>query len=309
MKISELKEGNHIINEAFLINDVVKKTANNGTNYFAFILQDASGVINALKWTVQPFEIDLYKKNMIVVVKSGRVVNYNGRYQITIDELSLPNGDVDVEKFAIPSPIKRDILEEEFISIKDSVKNHNLKLILDEVFNRYYKDYIDYPAAAKNHHEFKSGLLYHSVSMAKLAKEVCKLYPEIDYDLLISGCLLHDLGKIKELTGYISTSYTVEGSLLGHISIGAGIIREICDELKIEGEEPTLLIHMILSHHGKLEFGSPVLPRTREALVLSMIDDLDAKMMVLDKAYKDVENGEFTQRIFALDNLTFYKKK
>ena len=257
-----------------------------------------------------PEETNLYKKNMAIIIRSGRVVNYNNRLQLTIEEM-LPADEksIDLNKFAIESPISKEILVKEFLGFKNNIQNKNLKLILDEIFNRYYDDFIEYPAASKNHHEFHNGLLYHSVSMAKLAKEITKLYNDIDYDLLISGCLVHDIGKVVELSGVLSTSYTTEGILLGHISIGASIIKEIADELHIEGEEPVLLMHMLLSHHGKLEFGSPVLPHTREALLLSMIDDLDAKMMILDKAYKNVNKGEFTEKIFALDNIAYYKKK
>ena len=295
MKICDLKEGTKIFNETFLINDVVKKTATNGTIFLSFIFQDNSGLINGIKWVVLP---------------EGRVVNYNNRLQLTIEEM-LPADEksIDLNKFAIESPVPKEILVKEFLGFKNNIQNKNLKLILDEIFNRYYDDFIEYPAASKNHHEFHNGLLYHSVSMAKLAKEITKLYNDIDYDLLISGCLVHDIGKVVELSGVLSTSYTTEGILLGHISIGASIIKEIADELHIEGEEPVLLMHMLLSHHGKLEFGSPVLPHTREALLLSMIDDLDAKMMILDKAYKNVNKGEFTEKIFALDNIAYYKKK
>lgn len=310
MKICDLKEGTKIFNETFLINDVVKKTANNGTVFLSFIFQDNSGLINGIKWVVLPEETNLYKKNMAIIIRSGRVVNYNNRLQLTIEEM-LPADEksIDLNKFAIESPVSKEILVKEFLGFKNNIQNKNLKLILDEIFNRYYDDFIEYPAASKNHHEFHNGLLYHSVSMAKLAKEITKLYNDIDYDLLISGCLVHDIGKVVELSGVLSTSYTTEGILLGHVSIGASIIKEIADELHIEGEEPVLLMHMLLSHHGKLEFGSPVLPHTREALLLSMIDDLDAKMMILDKAYKNVNKGEFTEKIFALDNIAYYKKK
>lgn len=310
MKISDLKEGMKIFNESFLINDVIKKTANNGTNFLSFTLQDNSGLINAIKWVVLPEELNLYKKNMVITICSGKVVNYNNHLQLTIDDIEITNTkSIDLNKFAIESPISKEVLVEEFLAFKNSIQNKNLKLIINEVFNRYYDDFVEFPAASKNHHEFHNGLLYHSVSMAKLAKEIAKLYNDVDNDLLISGCLVHDIGKVVELSGVLATSYTTEGILLGHISIGASIIKEIADELQIEGEEPVLLMHMLLSHHGKLEFGSPILPHTREALLLSMIDDLDAKMMILDKAYKNVDKGEFTDKIFALDNISFYKKK
>lgn len=310
MKICELKEGNTIRNCCYLINDVKKGVDSNGNYYLSFVLQDNSGTIDAKKWSVTEIEISLFQKNELILIKQATVRSFNNRLQLKIDDASIANKEGAVlDNFVIASPLPKDQLEEEFLYYKNSIKNPNLKLIVDEIFNRYYKDYIEYPAASKNHHEFHHGLLYHSVGMAKLAEQIVKLYNDVDYDLLISGCLLHDIGKLIELSGVLATSYTTEGILLGHISIGASLIKEISDELKIEGEEPTLLMHMILSHHGKMEFGSPILPHTREALLLSMIDDLDSKMMILDKAYKNVNNGEFTDRIFPLDNISYYKKK
>ena len=127
--------------------------------------------------------------------------------------------------------------------------------------------------------------------------------------MLISGCLLHDLGKCVELSGPVATEYTLEGKLLGHINIMADIIREEATRLGISGETPDLLEHMILAHHGKPDFGSPVLPLTREAMALSMIDDFDAKMNMLDKALEGTKPGNWTERIFAFDNRSFYKPK
>ena len=154
-----------------------------------------------------------------------------------------------------------------------------------------------------------SGLLYHTLCMADMASLIASYYDNIDRDILITGVLLHDVGKVVELSGPIATKYTLEGKLLGHISIMAAEIRRVARELNINSETPILLEHMILSHHGSKEFGSPVLPLTREAVILHFVDDLDSKMNILDKAYADVEEGEFTQRIMPMDGRAFYKPK
>ena len=145
--------------------------------------------------------------------------------------------------------------------------------------------------------------------MADLAEAVAKLYPSVDRDLLVAGALLHDIGKTIEYKDLPVPEQTVEGKLIGHISLMYAEFREIVDNLNIKSEVPLLLEHMILSHHGQLEFGSPVLPSTREALLLSMIDLLDSRMMVLDKAYAEVKPGEFTERLWSMDNVSFYKMK
>lgn len=308
--IDELFEGGNG-SGIYLVKDSVKATTVNGRTYLNIILQDKSGIVDAKKRNVDAEDLEILKKGEIIALDfSSEVIEYNGKLQIKINNVSkVDRNRVDLSALLIESPLPFSGLISDFKKYRESVKNPDCKAILDKVFEKYYDQYINYPAATRNHHEFYHGLLYHSVGMCKVAEQVSKIYNDVDYDLLITGCLLHDIGKVVELSGFVSTVYTSEGLLLGHISIGASIVRQIGDELKIQSEVPMLLEHMILSHHGKHEFGSPVVPLTREALLLSMIDDMDAKMMVLDKAYRGVENGAFTDRIFALDNVSYYKKK
>ena len=148
----------------------------------------------------------------------------------------------------------------------------------------------------------------HSLTMADIASYLCPIY-DMDYDLLITGCLLHDMGKIIELEGPIVYKYSLEGKLLGHISIMCAEIRKAASDLNITGDIPLLLEHMVLSHHGQQEFGSPVMPLTKEALLLSLIDNLDSKMVVVNKALADVEEDNFSNKVFPLDNRAFYKPK
>ena len=292
----------------YLIKDVNKGITTNGLNYLSFVLQDKSGTIDAKKWDVTAEDINKSEKGKIVRI-DGEVTKFKDKLQIRIaDIFEVDPKDNDLSSLLMLGSIEFNTLIEDFNYYKNSIKNDDCKAILEAVFKKYYSKFIDYPAAVRNHHEFYHGLLHHSVMMCKVAEQLSKLY-DCDYDLLISGCLLHDIGKVIEFSGYVAPSYTNEGNLLGHISIGMSIIKEISDELKITSEVPLLLEHMILSHHGKLEYGSPVVPLTREALLLSMIDDLDAKMMVLDKAFSDIEEGSYTERIFALDNASYYKHK
>ena len=152
-----------------------------------------------------------------------------------------------------------------------------------------------------------SGLAYHVVSMLDLAKAIAMLYPSLNKDLLYAGVILHDLGKVMELSGPVSTVYTVEGNLLGHITIMITEIGKAADELDIKAEEIMILQHLVLSHHGKAEWGSPKPPLVREAEVLHYIDNIDAKINMMDRALEKVNPGEFTERVFALDNRSFYK--
>ena len=136
---------------------------------------------------------------------------------------------------------------------------------------------------------------------------MCERYPSLNRDLLYGGIILHDIGKVTELSGPIGTTYTLEGNLVGHISIMVSEIQQTAASLDIEGEEVTVLQHMVLSHHGKGEWGSPKPPMIREAEVLHIIDSLDAKMQMLDRALATTEEGTFSDRVFALDNRSFYK--
>jgi 3'-5' exoribonuclease len=149
----------------------------------------------------------------------------------------------------------------------------------------------------------------HTVSMADIGLFLCDYYKDIDRDILLTGILLHDMGKCIEFEGPAVYKYSLEGKLLGHISIMMAEIRRAAIGLNITSEVPILLEHMVLAHHGQHEFGSPVLPLTKEALLLSLIDNLDSKMVILDKALSAVNPGEFTQKIFPLDNRMFYKPK
>jgi 3'-5' exoribonuclease len=145
--------------------------------------------------------------------------------------------------------------------------------------------------------------------MVTHAEPLIAYYQPLNRDLVIAGILLHDLGKTIEFSSPVIAKYTVEGRLIGHISIMVSEIRETAQTLKIAEEKSLLLQHIVLSHHGKPEFGSPIMPLTKEALLVSMVDDLDAKMNMVSKALDQVNPGEFTARVFTLDDRSFYKPK
>lgn len=293
----------------FLVKDVTKGTKVDGQPYLSVTLQDNSGTIDAKKWIVTSNDIKLLVPGTAVRV-DGEVRIYKEKLQASIDAVyEVDLNTIDLTDLLIQSPIPVETLISKFKYFLSSIKNDDCKNILNYIFKKYYQDFINYPAAVRNHHEFYHGLLYHSVSMCEVAEGISKHYADVDYDILISGCLLHDAGKVIEFSGVIGTKYTNEGNLLGHLTIGMSLIDEAKKALDIKSEVPLLLEHMVLSHHGKVEYGAAVVPITREALLLSMIDDMDAKMMILDKAYANVEEGGYTERIFPLENRSFYKPK
>lgn len=293
----------------YIIKNSLKGVTTNGLTYLTITLQDKTGVIEAKKWQVNNEDLLTFKIGNVVYI-DGEVIDYKDKLQVKIFEGNIVDPkNADMESLIPSSPFEKEELVKKLKSFLASINNEKLKKIVYDIFSVYKEKFINYPAAMSNHHDYLNGLMDHTVSMCEIAKMIASHYSSLNYDLLISGCLLHDIGKCEELSGVIGTTYTKEGSLLGHLVIGAMMVDESATRLKIEGEEITLLKHLILSHHGKLEFGSPVMPLTREALVLSLIDEMDAKMKTLDKAFKDIDGGEFSAKLFPLDGRMFYKLK
>jgi 3'-5' exoribonuclease len=305
--ISEFTDHDRIEGQ-FLLGSVSKGVNTNGGSYFSVELRDASGQITAKKWdaTLQDEEI-FVTGNVISLI--GETNRYKDALQLKILSAEVvPLDEIDVDRFVKAPPVSKDELIKKFNNYVNSIKNEDCQKLLKYMINKFDDKLYSYPAAVSIHHEYSSGLLMHSLSMADLASFLCPIY-DCDYDILITGCLLHDMGKIIELEGPIVYKYSLEGKLLGHISIMCAEIRKAADELKITSEIPLLLEHMVLSHHGQQEFGSPVMPLTKEALLLSLIDNLDSKMVVVNKAIAEVEPGNFSNKVFPLDNRSFYKPK
>ena len=278
-----------------------------GAPYLSFVLQDKSGTMDAKYWNVPESALELYQAGMIVDA-SGDVLSHNHQLQFRIKQLDIVEETVEARSFAQEGPLPVEVLRERIEACLGNIQNENLKRLIDAVYEKYRSDFYEYPAATKNHHDFVGGLATHVLGMLDLAEMLAAQYPILNRDLLVSGVFLHDLGKIKEFSAPVVPSYTTPGKLLGHISIFQAELTKIAAELGAEDSEEVLLLrHMILSHHGVHEYGSPVLPMIPEAEVLHLIDNLDARMNTIQKALDITEEGAFTQRIFALENRSFYK--
>ena len=306
--ISELKDGEHVSGQ-FLVSNSAKCVNNVGSTYINLELKDSSGVINAKKWESTSEDESLNVIGDVVYIE-GEVLKYKESLQIKILSGSKVDIDsVDIAKFIKNPPIPKEELIKKFNGYVESIKNEDCRKILDYLIKRLSPKLFDYPAAVSVHHDYASGLLMHTTSMADLGEFLAKYYEDIDRDILITGILLHDMGKTIEFEGPVIYKYSLEGKLLGHISLMVSEIRRAAEGLKITGEVPLLLEHMVLSHHGYNEFGSPVLPMTKEALLLSLIDNLDSKMVIVQKALEGVNPGEFSNKVFPLDGRVIYKPK
>ncbi|MDG5786398.1 3'-5' exoribonuclease YhaM [Evansella sp. AB-P1] len=291
-----------------LIKSAKKGTASNGKPFLTLLMSDKTGEIDAKLWSISPEDEAAFINGVIVHVQ-GDIQEFRGMRQLKIKAIR-PTTAMDQVKpadFLPTAPMDPQEMLEIVTQYIFEMSNAKIQRLTRHLFKKHQQAFSVSPAATKNHHEFVSGLAYHVVSMLELAKGITNLYPTLDKDLLYSGIILHDLGKVRELAGPIVSEYTTEGKLVGHISIIANEIVEAAKELEIEGEEVMVLQHLVLSHHGKGEWGSPKPPLIREAEILHMIDNIDAKMNMMDRALERVLPGEFSERIFPMDNRSFYK--
>jgi len=306
-KLLDYKVG-ETIDLNLLIKQSIKGVTTTGKSFMTLILQDKSGDIEAKLWDTTEEHEKTYATSTIVKV-GGDIHDYRGKNQLRIKSIR-PVKEVEGITLSelVPSALKsKEVLYEELMQYFFEMENPKIQRITRHLLKKHQTAFMTYPAATRNHHDYVSGLIDHVVSMLKLGKAIAELYPTLNKDLLYAGIILHDIGKVIELSGPIGTLYTIEGNLLGHITIMVNEISKAADELEIEGEEVMLLQHMVLSHHGKEEWGSPKRPMLQEAEMLHYIDNIDAKMNMLNRALGKAEPGEFTERIFPLENRSFYK--
>ena len=269
------------IREVFLVKEKITAMAKNGKPYLTIKLMDKSGDVDAKVWDNVDEVAGRFEKNDFLEV-SAKASVYLGKLQLVISELrKVPEEDVALADF-LPET-ERDIkeMEGELAALLQTISNCWLKSLLEGFFTdpELMALYRVAPAAKGMHHVYLGGLLEHSLAVASLVDAVVPLYNGLNRDLLIAGALLHDVGKVREMMFFRSFDYSDEGKLIGHITIGVEMIHErVC---RIPGFPPDLamqLKHLILSHHGQYEYGSPKRPKTVEATVLNYLDDLDSKI-------------------------------
>ena len=307
--VEKLNPGDSVEN-FFLIHRATQGVTAQGKDYMTLFLQDKSGDIEAKLWTVSKEDMQILKPETIVWVK-GDVINYRGRKQMKVNQFRLakPEDGFKTQDFVAGAPLSPDEIQENISHYILDIENANLQRITRHLLKKYQDKFFTYPAASSHHHNFASGLSYHVLTMLEIAKSLCNIYPLLNRSLLYSSIILHDLGKVRELSGPVATTYTVEGNLLGHISIASDEVAEAAKELGIDGEEVMLLRHMILAHHGKMEFGSPKLPHLKEAEILFFIDNIDAKMNMFEKHLRKQIKVNLLKEflVWKIDNSTIRK--
>jgi 3'-5' exoribonuclease len=309
--VSEL-QANQVVTATLVVQHKDIRQKKTGEPYLSMVLGDRTGEIDARMWDNAAEVMDTFDRDDFLKVR-GLLQVHQGRLQLTVHRLARqPSEAVDQTDFFPASSRNPDEMMEELRGIIAGMQSVPLRRLLEAFLGdaKITQKLRLAPAAKNVHHAFLGGLLEHVLSMCAVAKLLGAHYRDIDMDLLLAGVVLHDIGKIHELTYDRTFGYSTEGQLLGHIVIGARMIDEKIREVPEFPERlKTLLTHMILSHHGELEYGSPKVPLFPEALLLHHIDNMDSKMECMRSFLeKDrLVNGCFTTYVSSLDRSVLKK--
>lgn len=287
--INTLREGD-MISEVYLCKTKVTAQTKAGKNYYSMTLQDKTGTVDAKVWDLSSGIAHFEPMNYIKI--DAQVTSFNGTLQLNVRRVRVADEGEYVMSDYMPSSEKNvDDMYKELTTLIGTIKDTHLKALLNSFFvedKDFIKRFKEHSAAKSIHHGFIGGLLEHSLSVAKLCDYVANAYPVIKRDLLVAAAIFHDIGKIDELSTFPENDYTDEGQLVGHIVIGAMMLKERIKTIdgfpKVLADE---LIHCILSHHGELEFGSPKKPALIEAMALAHADNMDAKLQTFTEIIKD----------------------
>lgn len=311
--VENLKDYPEII-DFFMVKSIGVKVGANKKQYLDVLLGDKTGEVNAKKWDVTDAEADefaSYTEGDIIKVKA-QVTDWQGQTQLRIGKIRRSNesDQLFMEDFVKAAPEKSEDMFEYIYNVAANMEDEELKMLCTKVLSDNREKLMYYPAASKNHHAEYGGLLYHVKRMLMTGLAVCQIYTYLNKDLVVAGVILHDIEKLNEIQSNeygISPGYSFEGQMLGHIVQGISFLDRETRELGFSREKAIMLEHMILSHHYEPEFGSPKKPLFPEAELLHYLDILDARMFDMEDALKGVEPGEFSDRIWVLDNRRIYK--
>ncbi len=284
--IEQLQEGGRV-DDVFLVKSSKLAETRAGKPYLLLSLTDKSGEIGGPVWENAESVAEICQAGKFVQLK-GQVQSYRDNLQLRIDSVvAVLETDVNLADFMAASENDLEEMAAQVRRIVASVENSWVRKLLNRFFKKeeLWEHFKNAPAAKGIHHAYVGGLLEHCLSMIKVADMLASHYPGVDRSILLAGVLLHDIGKLKELEVEVGlVDYTPQGRLKGHLVIGSEMVGEVAAKIKDFPDDLLIQIqHLILSHHGRLEFGSPTVPMTTEAFLLSYIDDLDSKMNLIEQ--------------------------
>lgn len=290
-----------------LVESAQKRFTPNKSAYYSLTLSDGDTNIDARVW-----DVNLVEKNEVTVgcvcYFDAHINEYAGKAQFVVTAIRIAEDDeIKDMKFYRSAPIDMEDLKNRIKTYIYKINNKVLRNLVVGLVSKVSNDYFIYPAAMSMHHNYHSGLAYHIYSMLELASKFLEVYPGMNSDLLYSGVLLHDIGKTKELSGPKTPVYTEDGNLLGHIVIGLQMLAIEASEQKVlDTEEYRALSHLLASHHGELEFGSPKEPGIMEAFALHFIDLSDSKMAPISAEVLKTKKGTASAPIASLGRKSIY---
>ncbi len=291
-----------------LVRAADQRMSSTGKAYLDMTLGDCTGNINAKMWdgTVTP-----PAQGSIVQVR-GSGNEFNGRMQLRVEKLKVcgPEDAVDLALLVPSAPLPPEGMLAEIRAAVEAMGDADIAKLTAALLDRAGEALLTFPAAKQMHHAQRSGLLYHMVTMLRAAKALLTVYPYLNADLLLAGVIIHDLGKLRELdadTLGVVQDYTVEGKLLGHLVRGVVDIEQVGRASGVNDSTILLMQHMVLSHHGKAEYGSPVPPRFPEAEVLHTLDTLDSRLFEMMDALQRTMEGGFSEKVWAMENRQLYR--
>lgn len=295
--VNQLQNGDELAGELFLLQEVIHRTTKDGRPYLLCTLSDKTGQVGAVYWDV-PDEVLRWMQAGVVVRVNGRVVLYRDALQVNAAEMA-PAEQPDLTAFLPASSRPRQEMIDELINHISSLQQP-WQALLEQIFldDDFLNQFANAPAARTMHHAYIGGLLEHTLSMAALANILAAHYPYVNKDLLLAGTLLHDMGKAIEYTTDPSFAFSDDGRLVGHIVRAVVIVEKAAEAIgKLSADELRQIVHLILSHHGTNEWGSPVVPKTLEAILLHQIDLLDSRVQgFFDYLRNDNSNDAWTSR-------------
>lgn len=290
------------------LSDIQFKKTTANADYASMLGFDGTDLIEVKIWSLNDEKKELLKNGEIYEL-SGTMKDYQGKMQFNVSELKLlDDPEIAIDEFYEYAKLSADDLKERIIGYLNRIDNPIIKEIVVTTLKQFSNGFFLHPAALTMHHNYYSGLAYHIYSMLRLSDAYLELYPYLNRSLVYGGIILHDVGKMVELSGPKGTEYTKEGNLLGHITIGSNIVHKVAVDLKVDNTDEFLALnHIILSHHGLLEYGSPKEPNIAEAVLIFMLDYSDSRLAALEKEITNTEKGTYSESISAFDRKKFYK--
>jgi len=298
-----------------IIKSVAIKSNVKGSDYLDMTLSDAGGEIAAKLWDYAPEQHGSFEADSVIKVRAT-VTLWKDAEQLKIDRIRplRPAEDVDMAALVPCAPLPPEEMYDKLYATAEAFTNNDLRMLTQYVLRENKDALLRYPAALKLHHAMRGGLLYHTHTMLSAAERICDvyspLYPSLSRELVYAGVILHDVAKVPELsvgTLGLATGYSTAGQLLGHINMGVALVERAAAELMIDDTLKLLVEHMLLSHHGIAEYGSPKPPMFPEAEIVSQLDTLDSRLFEMFDALSSVQDGEFTERQWALENRQLYR--